>query len=180
LKANAVEIIRFTDGPTLHEVWELPDAGWDDWATTADQFLADAIRAIVAEYPGERVEWLEVNYWQDSGRLIVWPSQEGPHGDRGERVCFELSSQYLEAASLAISESVPDSEKDAAWAALGDRVWRRVGVCLTTGTAGRELAVARRSHPLRVAAYDYNPGEGPFRLSQDGVYPAPQGTGEEV
>ena len=173
-----MEVIRFTDGPTLHEVWELPDAGWDDWATTVDQFLAHAIRAIVAEYTGEPVEWLEVNHWQVSGRLLVWPSQEGPHGDRGERVCFELAGMHLETASRVISESAPDAEKDAAWAALADRVWRRVGECFTSGGARRELAVARRSHRLRVAAYDYNPGEGPFRLSQDGVYGATPGSDE--
>src|SRR5262245_17771701 len=90
-----VEVIRFIDGSTRHEVWELPDSGWDDWAAAADRFLAHAIRGIAAEYAAELVEWLEINHWPYSGRLIVFPSQDGPHGDREERVCFELASEHL-------------------------------------------------------------------------------------
>ena len=40
--------------------------------------------------------------------LIVFPSQDGPHGDRGERVCYELSSEHLETASRKIGEALPD------------------------------------------------------------------------
>jgi len=97
------------------------------------------------------------------------PSQDGPHGDRGVRVCFELSSGYLEAESQRVSESVPEAEQEEAWEALAARVWRRVGESLAGGAASEELAAARRSHRLRVAAYDYNPGEGPFRLDENGA-----------
>jgi hypothetical protein len=167
-----VEVIQFTDGPTRHEIWELPDAGWDDWAAVVDRFLAHAIHGIAAEYANDSSEWLEVNQWQNSGRLIVFPSQDGPHGDRGERVCFELSSKHLEAASRRICEAVPESQQEAAWAALSGRVWRRVGECFVRGAAAGALASARRSLRLRVAGYDYNPGEGPWRLTEAGAFQA--------
>lgn len=163
-----MEIHRFKDGPTRCETWELPDAGWEDWASNVDRFLAHAIRGIAAEYAGEPVEWLEINYWQSSGRLIVFPSQSGPFGDRGERVCFELSSEHLEGGSRRVGDSVPDSEQDAAWGRLAASVWRCVNQCLTAGEASRELSAARGSHKLRVVGYDYDPGEGPFRLTESG------------
>lgn len=165
-----MEVVRFTDGPTRHETWELPDGGWGEWAAVADRFVAHAARAIAAECSAGAAEWLEVNYWQASGRLIVFPSRGGPHGDRGEPVCFELSSAHLAAAARRVGASVPDAEQNAAWAALAGRVWRRVGECLTAGAAGRELAVARASHRLRVAAYDDQPGEGPWRLTESGAF----------
>ncbi len=163
-----MEVIRFTDGETRYEAWELPDAGWDDWAARLDSFLEHAIRGIAAEYDDTRVEWLEINYWQNSGRLIVFPSQEGPHGDRSERICFELASEHLEAESRRVSESLREPEQDASWQELASRVWRRVGECLASGEAGCELSTARRSHKMRVAGYDNNPGEGPDRLDESG------------
>jgi hypothetical protein len=166
-----LQVVRFTDNGTRYETWELPDAGWADWAAHIDLLMAHAIREIAAEYIGEPVEWLEVNYWQETGRLIVFPSQDGPHGDRAERVCFELSSEHLEAESRRVSQSVPEAEQEGAWEALAARVWHLVSACLTTGEAARELAAARRSHALRVAGYDYNPGEGPFRLAEGGGLP---------
>ncbi len=168
-----MEVSRFTDGPTRCEVWRLPDAGWDHWAATVDRFLAHAIRgSIAAEYAGEPIEWLEVNHWPSSGRLIVFPSSNGPHGDRGERVCFELASAHLEAASRWISCSDLESDQELAWAELAERIWRRIGECLVGGMAARELAAARQEHRLRVAAYDYNPGEGPWRLTESGAFAA--------
>ncbi len=164
-----MEVIRFTDGPTRYETWELPDAGWDDWAAIADRFLAHAVRAIATDCPAGAAEWLEVNHWPYSGRLIVFPSRDGPHGDRGEPVCFELSSAHLEAASRRIGASVPDADQDAAWAVLAERVWRRVSECFA-GAAGRELAAGRVLHRLRVAGYDYQPGEGPWRLTEAGAF----------
>ena len=163
-----MQVVRFTDGGAQHETWDLPDAGWDDWAANVDRFLAHAIRGIQADYVGDPIEWLEINYWQISGRLIVFPSQDGPHGDRGERICFELSSEHLEAETRRVSESMPESEQDGAWEELASRVWRRVSECLTSGEASHELSTARRSHKIRVAAYDYNPGEAPFRLDESG------------
>ncbi len=128
-----MEVVRFTDGETRHEAWELSDAGWDDWASRLDSFLEHAIRGIAAEYDDTPVEWLEINYWQNSGRLIVFRSQDGPHGDRSERICFELASEHLEAESRRVSESLPEPEQDASWQALASRVWRRVSECLASG-----------------------------------------------
>jgi hypothetical protein len=163
-----LQVVRFADSGTRYETWELPDAGWADWTAHVDLLMAHAIREIADEYIGEPVEWLEVKYWQDTGRLIVFPSQDGPHGDRAERVCFELSSEHLEAESRRVSQSVPDAEQEGAWEALALRVWRRVSECLTAGEAARVLCTARRSHALRVAGYDYNAGEGPIRLTEGG------------
>ena len=168
-----MQVVRFTDSGTRQETRELPDAGWDDWAACCDRFLAHSIRGIATEYAGDPVEWLEVNYWQNSGRLIVFPSRDGPHGNRGERVCFELSSEHLEAESRRVSELVSKPEQDASWEALASRVWHRVSECLTSGEAYRELSTARRSHKMRVAGYDYNPGEGPFHLDESGRATSP-------
>src|SRR5262245_1846374 len=162
-----MEVIRFTDGPTRHEVWELPDAGWKDWAAVVDRFLAHAIRSIAEEYAGEPVEWLEVNHWPHSGRLIVFPSQDGPHGDRGERVCFELSSEHLLAVFQRVSDEAPEADRDWVWIDLSRRVWVRVSECLLGGAAGQELVAARQTHRLRVAGYDYQPGEGLWWLTED-------------
>ena len=167
-----VEVIRFLDGPTRHEVWKLPDGGWDGWSVTVDPFLAHAIQGIVAECAGSSAEWLEINHWQNSGRLIVFPSDAGPDGDRGERVCFELSSKHLESASRRIGEVLPRPKQEKAWAALSERVWQRVGECLVGGAAAEELATARQTIRLRIAAYDYQPGEGPWRLTEAGVFVA--------
>jgi hypothetical protein len=150
-----VEIVRFTDGNTRHEVWQLAGTAWDDWAACVDRFLAHAIGAIVAAYPGEPVEWLEINHWPHSGRLIVFPSQNGPDGNRDERVCFELSSAHLELAAQRDGHS--------------HQVWTRVSACLLHGAAGQALTAAQRSHRLRVAGYDYNPGEGLWWLEEDGL-----------
>jgi hypothetical protein len=169
VKRDAVKVIRFTDGPTRNEVWELPDAGWDEWAAVADEFLAHAIRGISAEYSREPVEWLEINHWPYSGRLIVFPSQEGPHGDRGERICFELASEHLLTVFRRVTSEVPETDRELVWVDLSRRVWVRVSECLLSGAAGRELATARRSHRLRVAGYDYQPGEGLWRVTEDGA-----------
>jgi len=163
-----VEIIRFKDGECRYEVWNLPDGGWNDWADRADRFLAHSIREIAAEYAGEPIEWLEINHWPYSGRLIVFPSQEGPYGDRIERVCFELSSEYLEAAVRQVSKSVPEADQESMWVSLSRRMWMQVSECLLHGDAGRQLAIARQSHRLRVAGYDYEPGEELWWLAEDG------------
>ena len=172
-----MEIVRFEDGPTEHETWELPDAGWPDWASVADRFLAHALRGVVAAYAGDSAEWLEVNHWPSSGRVIVFPTEGGPHGDRGERVCFELSSEYLAVASRRIGATGSDPEQALAWGELSARVWPRVGECFTAGVAAAELAVARRTLKLRVAGYDLTPGEGPSRLTEAGGCAAPSVTG---
>jgi len=168
-----VDLIRFTDDKTRHEIWELLDAGWEDWAAPVDQFLAHAVGSIAAVYAGDSVEWLEINYWRNSGRLIVFPSQDGPFGDRGERVCFELSSKHMEAESPRIGRLVPEAEQDGAMETLASRVWLQVSECLTRGQAARELVAARRSHKLRISGYDDQPGEGPFRLAESRAIASP-------
>ena len=173
-----MEVVRFEDGPTRYETWELPDAGWPDWASVADDFLMHAVRGVVVAYPGDSAEWLEVNHWPSSGRLIVFPSEGGPYGDRGEKVCFELSSAYLALASRRIGASGSAAEQERAWGELSARVWRRVGECLVAGAAAAELAVARRTLKLRVTGYDFTPGEGRWRLTEAGEYAAPPVTGD--
>ena len=165
-----MNIVRFTDGPTRYETWELPDASWEDFASAVDRFLSHAIRAIAAEYDGSPVEWLEVSYWRVAGRLIVFPSKDGSHRDRVERLCFELASRHLEAESHRINRSFPEDDRDAAWEAQAVAVWRLVGGCFADGNASRELAAARRTHRMRVTGYDYNLGEGPLRLTEDGGF----------
>jgi hypothetical protein len=162
-----VNVIRFSDGPTQCEVWELPDAGWDDWASQADVFLAYAIQGMSAAYLRESIEWLEVNYWPDTARLIVFPSSD-PYGDRGERVCFQLCSSHLQTAFDAAALLRSEAEQDAAWDALCRGVWSRVSECLLVGEASRELKAARAAHRMRVAGYDYCPGEGLCWLGEDG------------
>jgi hypothetical protein len=169
VKHDAVKVIQFTDGPTRNEVWELPDASWDDWAAVADEFLVHSINGIAAEYARASVKWLEINHWPHSGRLIVFPSQDGPSGDRNERVCFELVSEHLLTLFQRVKTEVPEADYEAAWTNLSRCVWLRVSDCLTGGAAARTLATARQSHPLRVAGYDYQPGEGLLWLTEDGA-----------
>jgi hypothetical protein len=166
---RTVQVVKFTDGLTRHETWELPDNGWDDWATVTDRFLGHAIAGIAAEYVGDSVEWLEINGWPISGRLIVFPSQDGPFGNRGERVCFELSSKHLEAAFCRIGEVVPDADRDAAWTTLSRNIWNRVSECLISGKASQEFAIARQSHRLLIAGFDYEAGEKLCWLKKDGA-----------
>ena len=89
--------------------------------------------------------------------------------DRGERVCFELASAYLLAEFDRVNDNAPDTDREPAWIDLSRRVWAQVSECLLGRTAGRELIAARRSHRLRVAGYDKNPGEGLWWLAEDGA-----------
>jgi hypothetical protein len=125
----------------------------------------EAIQAIATEYANEPVEWLEINHWPDSGRLIVYPSQQGPHGDRDERICCQLISDYLKAEWTRIGDSIPANEQKNAWALLGKKVWDRVGECLRSGEAAQVLKDTRKFHRFRLATFDYDFGEGLFRLS---------------
>jgi hypothetical protein len=175
-----VEVVQFTDGTTRCEVWELPETGWDNWATIVDRFLAHAIRGIAAEYADESVTWLEVNHWPYSGRLIVFPSQDGPHGDRKERVCFELASEHLLSVFRRVNAEAAEADREWVWIDLSRQVWSRVSKCLLGGKAALELAAARRSHRLRVAGYDYQPGEGLWWLTEDGAFRADQGAASDT
>lgn len=165
-----VEVVRFTDGPTRHEVWELADRGWDDWAAVVDRFLAHAIRGIAAEYAGEPVEWLEINQWPYTGRLLVFPSQDGPHGDRQERVCFELAGEHILSEFRRVKTEAAEADLEWVWTDLSRRVWRHVSACLLSGAASKELSTARQCHRLKVAGYDYQPGEGLWWLTEDGEF----------
>lgn len=126
----------------------------------------------MAAYPGDSVGWFEVNHWPSSGRLIAFRSEGGPYGERGEKVCFELSSAHLALASRHIGVTGSAAEQERAWGDLSGRAWRRVGECLTAGAAA-ELAVARQTLTLRVAGYDFTPGESPWRLTGAGECAAP-------
>jgi hypothetical protein len=161
-----MQVLESEDGRRRCVHWELPDSGWEDVAQSIDPFLVEAIRAVTAEYAGEAVEWLEINHWPDTGRLMVFPAQDGPYGNRGERVYFELDSGYLENEFRRIADSLPDEEREDAWETLGRTVWRRTGDCLRCGQASRQLAEARKVHRLRLAAFDYCFGEGLFHLSE--------------
>ena len=74
-----MQVVEYQDGRCHCIVWELPDNGWEDVARQFDSFLAHAIAAIAAGYAADPVEWLEINRWPDSGRLMVFPSQDGPN-----------------------------------------------------------------------------------------------------
>jgi hypothetical protein len=112
--------------------------------------------------PGDAVEWLEINHWPNSGRLMVFPSQDGPFGNREERLYFELSSEHLEKENRRVGDSLPDGKRDEAWEALNRKVWEQVGNALRIGEASRQLAEAHKEHRFRLAAYDYDFGEGLF------------------
>jgi len=165
----APEIINYQDRSCRCTVWNLPDNGWYDVVEHIDPFLAHAIKHIAAEYAPDWFQWLEINHWQDSGRLIVYPSQEGPFGNRGERIYFELSSQHLENESIRIGDAwtsgtLSESACDIAWHELKMRVWGSVEYALRFGGAALELAAARQTHPFWLACYDYAPGEDHFQL----------------
>jgi hypothetical protein len=146
--------------------WDLPDQGWKDVARRIDPFLASAIRAIAAEYAADPVQWLVINHWADSGRLLVYPAQDGPNGDRGERIFFDFNSDYLENRHSYITEALTGLELQRAWKELAGVVWWRVSDCLRHGKASRQLAEARKVHRLRLAAFDYGFGEGLFYLTE--------------
>jgi hypothetical protein len=145
--------------------WDLPDQGWEDLVRHIDPFLASAIQTVTAEYAKDPVEWLEINHWPDSGAIIVFPAHDGPYGNRGERICFTLSSNYLENEFLRIGEITSVHQQEAAWKELGEKVWGRIGDCLRHGQASRELAEARKVHPFRLAAFDFDFPEGLFHLT---------------
>lgn len=103
-------------------------------------------------------------------RLLVFPSQEGPHGDRGERVCFELAGEHILCVFRQVAAEAAETDRECAWIDLSRRVWRWISACLQTGDAGRAFAAARRTHRFRVAGYDYQPGEGLWWLTEDGAF----------
>lgn len=161
-----MQIIEYQDGHCRCINWELPDTGWENVANFIDLFMDQALCTILAEYREERVEWLEINHWPISGRLMVFPSQDGPGGNREERLYFELYSQHLQHEFNRISDSLPEEERDRALKELCLKVWQRIGDSLRNGQASQQWTEARKVHRLRLAALDHNFGEGPIRLSE--------------
>jgi hypothetical protein len=161
-----MKIVEYQNGRCRCIVWELPDCGWEDVAGRLDPFLAHAILSIAAEYATEPVKWLEVNHWPDTGRLMVFPSQDGPNGNRGERIYFEFRSNCLENEFLRIGMLGTQAGRSSAWEEMENRTWHRVGDCLTKGHAARQLAKARKIHRFRIAAFDFCFGEGLFHLPE--------------
>jgi hypothetical protein len=158
-----MEITEFHDGGTKCPCWRLPNLGWDDVSDKLDTYLSECFRTIAAAYTDKPVAWIELNYWPDTGRFIVFPSDDGPFGDRNEKVCFQLFSDYLQQEFDRICE-LPDEQRQAEWDALGQKLWNRVGDCLKDGEAQAALSSARLSHPMKIAAFDYDAGEGLFHL----------------
>jgi len=142
--------------------WQVPNTGWEDVDRQIDLFLAASIREIVQEYADEPVEWLEINRWPDSGRLIVFPSRD-LKGNRDERICCQMFSDYLQAEWDRSAKLETDSQNEA-WNFLDEKVWQSILHALQHGAASQVLAEARSIHRLRVAAYDYDLHEGIFRL----------------
>lgn len=173
-------VTRSRHGPTRLECWELPDAGWADWAATVDRFLAHALRGIAATCSGGQAAWLEVFADTNSGRLIVFPSRDGVGWDRGEPVRFELESRHLDEAWGRLIRELPPAGQDAGLEELDRRAWARVGECLTAGEASRELAAARRSLRLLVSGYDGDPEVGRVRLSEAGEFVAELGAAADT
>jgi hypothetical protein len=161
-----MEISEFQDGGTRCFCWKLPHGGWDDLARKLDEYLTSAIGTIIAAYADKPIAWLELNYWPDSGRLIVFPSEDGPFGDRGERVCFQFFSDYMQNEFDRICQLPDENQQDIGWEELATKIWNRVGECLTAGQAHIALSSARATHAMRVAAFDYCAGEGLFRLEE--------------
>jgi hypothetical protein len=161
-----MQVTEFRDRRRRCVVWGLPDHGWEDVARQFDPFLASAIQGIAVEYTGEPVAWLEINHWPDTGRLMVFPAQDGPEGNRAERVYFELSSNYLENEFLRRGAAASTECRARAWEELVKNVWEQVENCLCHGQASRQLAEARKVHRFRLAAFDYNFGEGLFHLTE--------------
>jgi len=160
-----MEITEFQDGQVRCPCWRLPNRGWDDLSQRLDDYLAECFRSIVAAYTDKVVAWVELNYWPDTGRLIVFPSDDGPFGDRNERVCFQLFSDHLQQEFDRICE-LPDEQRQDKWDRLGQKLWNRVGDSLREGKAQHALASARLSHPMKLAAFDYTAGEGLFHLPE--------------
>jgi hypothetical protein len=171
-----MEITEFNDGNTKCPCWRLANSGWADLSDKLDDYLSECIRSIAAAYPDKAVEWVELNYWPDTGRLIVYPS-DSPFGDRTERVCFQLFSDYLQEEFDQICE-IPDEQNEAEWDALGQKLWDRVGECVTNGEANRALLSARVADPTdnTVRGLDSAIGKlvwicpGPIPRAEDNTY----------
>src|SRR5689334_3348264 len=101
-----MQVTEDQDGRRRCVHWDLPDQGWQEVARRIDPFLASAIQTIAVEYPDDPVRWLVINLWADSGRLLVYPAQDGPNGNRGERIYFALHSDYLENRHNRITETL--------------------------------------------------------------------------
>ena len=167
-----MDVSEFHDDGVRCIGWSLPNSGWDDLSATICQFLTDALTGILQECSGEQLNWIEMNYWPDSGRLMVFPSQSGPLGDRDEPIFFQLCSGYLTEEWNRIAAIVDQPEQqERQWEKLATRLWDRVSVCLSTGDAGETLKLAREKQTIKLAAYHYNPGEGIFRLPELTDYP---------
>ena len=142
--------------------WKVPDRGWEDVDQQIDLFLSQAIQAIAREYVDEPVEWLKISRWPDLARLIVYPSRN-LKGDRDERICCQMFSDFLEAEWDRSAKSGPDSQNEA-WECLAEKVWQSVLNSLQDGAASQVLAQARNVHRLWIAIYDYALHEGLFHL----------------
>src|SRR4029077_13928736 len=112
---TVMQVTENQDGRCRRVYWDLPDQGWEDLARQLDPFLAISIQAIATEYADDCVEWLVINRWPDSGRVLVYPAQDGPNGNRGEKIFFDLSSAYLENEFSRIGELVSGHERSLGW-----------------------------------------------------------------
>lgn len=161
-----MQVFEQQEGGCRRVYWKLPDQGWEDVAGQIDPYLASAIQGIAKEYAPDPVEWLVINHWPDSGRLLVYPAQDGPYGNRGERIYFEISSGYLRNEFARISDLPTDNDVQRELKTLEDTVWGRVGECLRQGQASRRLAEARKIHRFYLAIFNYCFPEGLLRLTE--------------
>lgn len=160
---DTMEITEFQDGSMRCVCWQLPNHGWNDVAEKLDDFLAECFLTIEARYPDKPVTWVELNFRPDGGRLIVFPSDEGPFGDRNERICYQLFSDHLQ-QQFDQTCGAEDELKQAEWDGIEKKLWDRVGECLTAGKAHNAISLMRATHPMKIAGFNYNAGEGLFRL----------------
>jgi hypothetical protein len=144
--------------------WKHPNEGYDTFKEVGDLFISTAIDDIAAEYRGEYVEWLEIMENgpvvfpnnQDYRVIEITPTRHGPFTDPDMQLCYRLHTKLWQDEIATL----PPEAEEFDYKAISLRFWDIIAECLTSERAYIALAKARTSHPMRLAAYAYDPAEG--------------------
>jgi hypothetical protein len=163
-----MEVLEYQEGDCHCMVWRTTAAGWLELSVRVDALLATAIARITEELTADDAQWLEINYWPDAGRLVVFPSAREHRGQPAERFCFELSSKFLASEFVRVVENAPADCKQPEWQQTERLVWITVSSALRENQAAAKLREARKTHPLRIVGYSFDLKENLVRLEEDG------------
>lgn len=164
------------------EIWQLADAGWDDWAGVVDRFLKQAIESLHLACGAGQMREIHINLWPDGGRLIVFVSEPADSRDPPGAGYLEMDAGYIEASYAdfgsrldAAHAQCPEAHPIALqWAQWELRLWSRIADCLSGGEASMALRAVRSNGEARIRATNWDESEQRLVETRPGTFAAVQ------